>query len=143
MSSPPRNVQPLINLVVLLVMVGGCGPGRMFDDDGPFQEKTYLPPLVSFQESEGHWPATKDELRSFCDRQGIEMNPGFWDHVRMAPADDALVVLWHNGDDYVSQRWRLVDGQPKSEAIAFEAARRVLRRAGRTDEPTPASNTPL
>ena len=141
MSSQPPHALPPVATLAFIALISGCGPAHVFDADGPFLEKTYLPPLVSFHQSEGRWPSTKDELRSFCDRQGIDMNPGFWNHVQMAPADDALVVLWHKGDDYATQRWRWVNGQPKSEAIDFEEARRVLKHASRTNELDPASRT--
>ena len=129
MGSRWRNVLTPGAAVSLIALFTGCGPTRAFDDDGPFSEKTYLPPLVSFHQTEDRWPATKSELRSFCIRQGIDMNPGFRDHVQMAPANDSLVILWHKGDDYVTQRWRLVDGKPRSEAISFEEAKRTLRLA--------------
>jgi hypothetical protein len=134
MAFRPHSLLPLIAVVTFIVISDGCAPSRVFDRDGPVLEETYLPPITAFRDSEGRLPATKGELESFCGRRGVEMNPSFWRYVQMAPDGDTLVVLWHRGDDYVIQRLRWLDGDPKSEAIDLKEARRVLQRAARAHE---------
>jgi hypothetical protein len=132
MASRLHNIPPLLAVATFILFFDACAPSRVFEADGPILERTFLPPLVCFRESAGRWPATKEELESFCGRHDIDMNPGFWRYVRMAPLDDTLVTVWHRDDDYVTQRWRWVNGEPTSEAIEFDEALRVLERANPT-----------